>query len=243
MNNYRVLLLLFFLLLMQGISAQVNLSRQLKGRVVADSVSVDRININNITSKVLVLTQSDGTFEIEVKNGDVLVFSAVNLETVRRTISAIDQVSGNEIQIRMYSKSIILKEVVIAESSITAESLGIIPYGQKKYTAAERKLYTATSGGGIDGLLNTISGRKAMLKKEILVEKKESNLYRLEALFDETYFTETLKVPQDYVKGFLYYCVEDNALAAALKAKNKTLVMFLIVPLAEKYNQLRMSEN
>jgi hypothetical protein len=42
----------------------------------------------------------------------------------------------------------------------------------KKYTPAERKLYTATSGGGIDGLLNTISGRKAMLKKEIIVEKK-----------------------------------------------------------------------
>jgi hypothetical protein len=43
---------------------------------------------------------------------------------------------------------------------------GIISYGQKKvYTPAERKLYTATSGG-IDGLLNTISGRKAMLKKK-----------------------------------------------------------------------------
>jgi hypothetical protein len=59
----------------------------------------------------------------------------------------------------------------VNESTITAESLGIIPYGQKKYTPAERKLYTATSGGGIDGLLNTISGRKAMLKKKSLSKR------------------------------------------------------------------------
>ncbi len=242
MKKTRFQLLLFFLMVVQVLTAQVNTSRQLKGRVVADSLSVDRINVNNISSKLATVTQSDGTFEIEVKTGDVLVFSAVNLETVRKTITA-DESIATELKIRMRSKSVILKEVVIEESSITAESLGIIPYGQKKYTPAERKLYTATSGGGIDGLLNTISGRKAMLKKEILVEKKESNLYRLEALFDETYFTETLKVPHDYVKGFLYYCVEDSALAAALKAKNKTLVMFLIVPIAERFNQLSRGEN
>ncbi|MFN7099687.1 MAG: carboxypeptidase-like regulatory domain-containing protein [Flavobacterium sp.] len=242
MKKTRFQLLLFFLMVVQVLTAQVNTSRQLKGRVVADSVSVDRINVNNISSKLATFTQSDGTFEIEVKTGDVLVFSAVNLETVRKTITA-DESIATELKIRMRSKSVILKEVIIEESSITAESLGIIPYGQKKYTPAERKLYTATSGGGIDGLLNTISGRKAMLKKEILVEKKESNLYRLEALFDETYFTETLKVHHDYVKGFLYYCVEDAALAAALKAKNKTLVMFLIVPIAERFNQLSRGEN
>ena len=67
----------------------------------------------------------------------------------------------------MVPKSIVLKEVIVNEHpEITAENLGIIPYGQKKYTSAERKLYTATSGNGIDGLLNTISGRKAMLKKD-----------------------------------------------------------------------------
>jgi hypothetical protein len=47
----------------------------------------------------------------------------------------------------MASESIDLKEVVIDENSqISAENLGIIPYGQKKYSPAERKLYTARSG-------------------------------------------------------------------------------------------------
>ena len=143
----------------------------------------------------------------------------------------------------MIPKSIILKEVVVNESAISAESLGIIPYGQKKYTPAERKLYTATSGGGIDGLLNAISGRKAMLKKEIAVEKKEQLLARIDVLFEDKYYTETLKIPSEYIKGFQYYCVDDVPFANALSTKNKTLIMFLIVKLAETYNEIIAVEN
>ena len=143
----------------------------------------------------------------------------------------------------MIPKSIILKEVIVNESAISAESLGIIPYGQKKYTPAERKLYTATSGGGIDGLLNTISGRKAMIKKEIIVEKKEQSLARLGILFEDKYYTENLKIPSEYIKGFQYYCVDDVPFANALSTKNKTLIMFLIVKLAETYNEIIAVEN
>jgi hypothetical protein len=135
-----------------------------------------------------------------------------------------------------------LKEVIVSESTITAESLGIIPYGQKKYTPAERKLYTATSGNGIDGLLNTISGRKAMLKKEIVIEKKEQLLARIEVLFEDKYYIENLKIPTDYIRGFQYYCIDDIAFANALQSKNKTMVMFLIVRLAENYNEIIAGE-
>ena len=138
----------------------------------------------------------------------------------------------------MHSKKLVINE----NTQITAENLGIIPFGQKKYTPAERKLYTATSGGGIDGLLNAISGRKAMLKKEIEVEKKEQSLARIDVLFEDKYYIETLKIPEDHIRGFQYYCVEDAGFVSALKAKNKTLTMFLIVGLAEKYNQIITNE-
>jgi hypothetical protein len=55
---------------------------------------------------------------------------------------------------------------------INAENLGIIPYNQKKYTAAERKLYT-TRSGLLDRPLNWMSGRTAMLKK-VAVERKKT---------------------------------------------------------------------
>lgn len=230
------------LLLVQVAFGQTNNTKEIRGKITADSVAVDRINIVNITTEKATVSDSKGFFTIPVKEGDVLVFTAVNLEGVRRKISKQDMLQ-EVITVLMIPKSIILKEVVVNESAISAESLGIIPYGQKKYTAAERKLYTATSGGGIDGLLNTISGRKAMLKKEIIIEKKEQLLARIDVLFEDKYYTETLRIPSDYIKGFQYYCVDDGAFASALRDKNKTLVMYLIVKLAENYNEIIVLEN
>ena len=230
------------LLLVQVAFGQTTNTKEIRGKITADSVAVDRINIVNITTEKATVSDAKGFFTIPVKEGDVLVFTAVNLEGLRRKITKEDLIE-EVLTVIMLPKSIILNEVVVNESSITAESLRIILYGQKKYTPAERKLYTATSGGGIDGLLNAISGRKAMLKKEIAIEKKEQLLARIDVLFEDKYYTETLKIPSDYIKGFQYYAIEDAVLANAVRDKNKTLIMFLIVKLAENYNKTIALEN
>ncbi|WP_165355295.1 peptidase associated/transthyretin-like domain-containing protein [Flavobacterium petrolei] len=230
------------LLLVQVAFGQTNNTKEIRGKITSDSVAVDRINVVNVSTEKATVSDANGFFTIPGKEGDILFFTAVNLEALRRKITKQDLVE-EVITVQMIPKSIILKEVIVNESSITAESLGIIPYGQKKYTPSERKLYTATSGGGIDGLLNTISGRKAMLKKEIIVEKKEQLLARIDVLFEDKYYTETLRIPSDYIKGFQYYCVDDGVFANALRAKNKTLIMYLIVQLAENYNEIIALEN
>ena len=230
------------LLLVQVVFGQANITKEIRGKITSDSVAVDRINVVNVSTEKATVSDANGFFTIPVKEGDILVFTAVNLEGVRRKINKQDLL-GEVITVLMIPKSIILKEVIVNESSITAESLRIIPYGQKNYTPSERKLYTATSGGGIDGLLNMRSGRKAMLKKEIIVEKKEQLLARIDVLFEDKYYTETLKIPSDYIKGFQYYAIEDAVLANAVRDKNKTLIMFLIVKLAENYNKTIALEN
>ena len=230
-------LLLVLLLLSQIVFGQNSNEKEIRGLIFADSTVVEGVNVSNLTNQITTISDKNGLFSLFVKEGDILVFSAVNLVTLRRKVSK-KELMSNAIEIHMTIKSIDLKEVVVNENAqITAENLGIIPFGQKKYTPAERKLYTATSGGGIDGLLNTISGRKAMLKKEIVVEKKEHSLARMEVLFDDKYYIETLRIPSDYIRGFQYYCVDDARFAEALDTKNKTLVMFLIVSLAENYNK------
>ena len=233
-------LLLF--LFVQISFGQVETLKEIRGKIIADSVAVDRINIVNVSTEKVTFSDVNGFFKLPVKEGDILVFTAVHLEGLRRKISKQDM-QQEVITVLMIPKSIILNEVIINESSVTAESLRIILNNQKKYTPAERKLYTATSGGGIDGLLNAISGRKAMLKKEIAIEKKEQLLARIDVLFEDKYYTETLKIPSDYIKGFQYYAIEDAVLANAVRDKNKTLIMFLIVKLAENYNKTIALEN
>ncbi|MDY0987024.1 carboxypeptidase-like regulatory domain-containing protein [Flavobacterium sp. CFBP9031] len=206
----------------------------LVGRVQEQSTSIEGVNIINNATQAATVSDSDGNFSIAVHEGDVLVFSAVNLEPVKRRISAED-LTVSSLVIKMTAKEVELKEVIVNENAnITAENLGIIPYGQKKYTPAERKLYTANSTS-VDKLLNAISGRTSMLKKEVNVEKKEALFRKLEYLFEENYYTDRLKIPVDDIKGFQLFCVDDADFAVSLNIKNKTMSMFLITDLARKY--------
>ena len=238
-NNYLTLILI---ILTQFSIGQTIKKKELHGKINTDSNSVEGINIINSSNQKATISDKNGFFTLAVNEGDILIISAVNLETLRKIINKQDLIP-EVVSIKMNSKSNELKEVIInAHPEINAVSLGISPAGIKHYTPAERKLYTATSGGGIDGLLNKISGRTAMLKKEIIVENKEQMLARIDVLFEDKYYVETLKIPVNYIKGFQYYCVEDSNFNASLKSKNKTMTMFLIVPLAQKYNQFIQNE-
>ncbi|WP_230406444.1 carboxypeptidase-like regulatory domain-containing protein [Flavobacterium fluviale] len=209
-------------------------SKELLGRIMEQSTAIEGVNIINNTTQVTAVSDSDGNFSIAVREGEVLVFSAVNLEPLKKRIT-IEDLTSNLLIVKMNAKEVELKEVIVNENAnITAENLGIIPYGQKKYTPAERKVYTANSTS-VDKLLNGISGRTAMLKKEVNVEKKEALFRKLEYLFDENYYTQRLKIPVDYIKGFQLFCIEDAEFAVSLNTKNKTMSMFLITDLARKY--------
>lgn len=212
-----------------------------RGKVVTDGTASDRINVVNTSTEKSTITDEAGYFSIPAAVGDALVFSAVNLETKRRVIESKDL--GETIMVVKMSTSIIpLNEVKINDNAgITAENLGIIPKGQKKYTPAERRLNEATTGGGIvplNPILNAISGRTAMLKKEVAVEKKERLLVKLDGWFEEKYYIQHLKLPREYIKGFHYFLIEDVDFVRALKAKNKTLTKFLMNKLVLDYKEI-----
>jgi uncharacterized protein YbcC (UPF0753/DUF2309 family) len=213
---------------------QIAASKEIQGQILEQSTSVEGVNIINNTTQMTAVSDANGMFSIVAKEGDVLVFSSVNLNPLKRRITE-DDLKSNSLQIKMTVKETELKEVIVNENSnITAENLGIIPHGQKKYTPAERKIYTANSTS-VDKLLNSISGRTAMLKKEAVVEKKEVLFRKMEYLFDEAYYTERLKIPLEYLKGFQLYCVDNAEFAVSLNSKNKTMSMFLITGLAQEY--------
>jgi len=235
-------LLISFVFLSQISFGQTEGEKLIHGRIIAESGSIDGVTIVNLVNEKSTASDSNGDFYILAKAYDLLVFSSVNLEYCRKIIEERDLKSAVLI-IKLTPKTTELKEVIINKHpEINAVSLGISPKGIKHYTPVERKLATASSmklnPGGLDPLLNAISGRTAMLKKELEVEKKEHLLTVFGSIFEDNYFTKTLKIPSDYIKGFQYYCVEDKIFSEVLKSKNKTEIEFSIVPLAVKYNEI-----
>lgn len=235
------LFLLFLFLFCQIVFSQDD-RKQIHGIIRVDSTLVEGVNIVNETTQKTTSSDVNGSFMLLVKEGDQLLFSAVNLVTLRRKIVRAD-LEKAVLMIQLQIESIPLKEVVIKEDSkISAESLGIIPSGQKKYTVAERRLYSARSGF-LDRPLNWMSGRTAMLKKELIVAEKEQLMAKLEYLFEENFYIETLKIKKEYIRDFQLYCIENNDFVSSLKSKNKTLSKFYILTLAKNYNKITVYEN
>jgi hypothetical protein len=241
---------LFFLFsLTQAVSAQTGIEKLIKGQITADAIPLSGINIINTSNEINSVSDQYGNFSITAKEGDILSLSAVDYETLRKIINKREFNLGS-IVVNMTAASIELKEVVInGHPEISAENFGIIPRDQVKLTTAERRLQTAGDfkpihllgllGGllAVDPILNAINGRTKRLKKEVSLEKREFLMAKLEVLFEDKYYIETLKIPEELIKGFQYYCVEDAGFASSLQSKNKTMSMFLIVGLASDFNK------
>lgn len=233
-------LILLFLLSTQIFWAQN--TKVITGKILNEDHSVDKVNVVNETTGKSTFSDAHGVFNIWISIGDVLVLSAVNLETKRVVIDASNW-AKESLTIKMSTAINPLQEVKVNDNQgINAENLGIIPHGQKKYTPAERRLREATTGGAgivpLNPILNAISGRTKMLKKELRVEKKERLLLQLDGWFDEAFYENTLKIQSDYIKGFHYFLIDDADFVRALKAKNKTLTQFLAKGLALKYHDI-----
>ena len=210
---------------------------EIKGKVISESTNLEGIHVINRTQNKGVVTTSGGYFTIHANEKDTLIFSAVNLEAVNHIVKKED-FSAELLFIKMNALVSPLEEVTMTKyKNITPEALGIIPKGMKTYTPAERKLKTAsemTVGTivSLDAIINGISGRTAMLKKELKVERKELLMQQILEDYHTKYFKDELGIPEANIDGFLFYAVENEELAKAVKSGNKPVVGLLLSDLA-----------
>lgn len=220
----------------------------IKGKIIVETNDNEGITIVNISNKTNTISGNGGYFKIKAKVNDTIMFSAIHLVGKKHIITKKD--FGKDllfIKLDIYTRHI--QEIMVTNADdITAESLGLVPKGQKKYTPAERRLKTAGDFNGqfglntafsVDPLLNAISGRTKQLKAELEVERKEFLQYKINTNFDSEYIMNQLHIPEEYVQGFVFYIVEDEELKNAAKAKNKTLISFRMSALAVDFLKLK----
>jgi hypothetical protein len=237
MKNSLIVLFVFFFQC-QLLKAQRNVEKIIIGTVVVDSIKLEGISVINCMNKMMAVSDKYGCFVIQAKEGDILNFSGIDYKYLKRYVYRQEYKDATMV-VDMVFNSVELEEVVVNKyPNITAEKLGIISSNQVKLTPQERRLYS--NSGGIMGLYTAISGERHFLKMNVEFEKKESLLRKMEFMFLDTYYTKTLKIPVELIKGFQYYCVEDYKFVESLGKKNKTMTMFLMTNLALVYNKNRL---
>lgn len=215
----------------------------LNGQLFADSIAEAQVNIINLTAKTGTVNDPNGNFKIDVKKGDTVLLSSLLYRPYRLQIT--DSILQTQ-PLRIYlTKAVnVLDEVKINTTGLTgdlttdANSVPVFdqagvgfPLKGKKLTVAQRRLYTASSSVGgtpLDPLINMLTGRMAMLKRQREYEKIETKKSKLIAVMSMGFFTKTLKIPKTRVEDFVYYCIQAKSLAEIpVLSKKLELVKFL----------------
>lgn len=231
---------LVFFLVTHCVLGQVKEQKMVKGKIKTNSGVSTEIEVVNLNSEKSVKVTENGEFTIQAAINDVLFFVSKNFEAYRKVIQDND-FCEDFITIEMTPKGIELDEVIVNPyATINARDLGIIPKNQKSYTVAERRV--KANSGGIGGLINMLSGRKEMLKKELEVEKKETNLAKLKRLFTNDFYQKSFHIAADKINTFQYYCIENKSFAKLLATNNKPQMLIAMLQLASTFNELNSNE-
>ena len=226
------------------------MEKVINGKIVCQKISIPNILITNLVNEKSCVSDEFGNFSILAKLDDMLVLVAENYY-YKRKILEIEDFNIDRIIINIDKKIEVLNEVFVARNNNTQFNKQYS--GIKSYTPAERRLTEAGDFKptalltGLVGLslplnpiINAISGRTTQLKKELTVERNEMLLEKIKYLYQDEYYIKKLKIQQEQITGFQYYVIYDFKLIAAVKAKNKTLINFRMIELAQEYNKLQV---
>jgi len=249
----KLFLLLFVFCVQFGFSQQIP-REVLNGQIVADSISVENVQVLNKNTNTFSISDRLGHFHIYAREKDTLVFSSQSFESKKLILTPSDlKVQLLRIQLQVFVNA--LDEVVISPQSLTGElerdhkNIKITEIKKINNQSALDQLYendnqSTPDNTAMPGYVNTRYMADFMaIGKKIgkLFRKKDASkpviIYTSDKIFPEavqqnlpdSFFRDTLKLNKDEVGLFLSFCESDPKAGQLLDPKRKfELIDFLI---------------
>ncbi len=230
--------ILSFLLL--GVTFQAfsqDIDRQwLRGQVLYRGNNVINENVINTNTQIATITDEDGRFMIQVKEGDQLVFTAVNyqLEVVKITNEIL---ANKRLVVEVTEKVTELDEVVVSPENQEK----FLEVKNEKFKGFEYEIDRSTEVQNVallsqnerrEGDLNFVNIFKAIFSSRNqdtgeMVPLKVSQVLR--QVYDDEFFVVDLSLPQDKIDAFLLFCDNKIPSQSLLKKENEfQLIDFLV---------------
>ena len=232
MKNGLVFSLFLMLCAIKANAQSVNIH----GKISA-AAEVDGIHIINKTASRFTISNADGSFVIPAKLNDTILFSGISYQPKDIVVTKYMIASK---QMNVYLEELVnaLDEVVVGKvltgdlmsdinnaelkRDLNFYDLGIPGYTGKLMSQSERRLYEATSGGGlvpIGLIVNAITGRTKRLKEHIKLEKADDCLDQIKSKFSDDLFSDS-DLEDDLKMEFFYYSQEDPKFEYLCKINN-----------------------
>lgn len=226
----KTLIFLFFTLISGIMYSQVPV---LEGQITSEEdIELEGLNIQNLSRSKGTITNNNGEFRILAILNDTISVSALHIQTII-VIVDIEHISKNKININLIEKLNELEvvnlrrtmltgyigadiNIIPTKSVITASSIGLPNADIPRLTKSERELYAANSGG-LNQLINVISGKTKSIKMGIELHNKKVLTMQLLDKFPETYFTQSLKIKKEKIYSFIFFCEDDADYEVVMK--------------------------
>lgn len=233
-----ILPFLFTFLFFIASHAQDDGRQILRGQVLYRNTIVPNENVINATSEMATITNARGEFAIHVKKDDEVVFTAVNYQIMMVKITDA-LLKNNRLVVEVNEKITELDEVIVTpdqqERFIELKNKVLkeeFVYETDRSTEVENVAFEQTQTNLQNGL-NFVGIYKALaktLKKEKVVERAPLKMSEvLRQVYEDDFFVKDLKLPQDKIDAFLFYCDTQMPAKSLLKKDNEfQLIDFLV---------------
>ena len=215
----------------------------LRGTVLYRDIPVPNENVINIDTENAVISNTGGQFEIRVKIGDQLAFSAVNfqLEVVEITEAILE---NERLVIEVNEKVTELDEVVVSpenqEKFLKVQNARFeeVEYETDRSTEVENIALTQQERGLQNGI-NFVNIFKALAKsgqKDTDAERPRLKMSEvLRQVYDDEFYVVDLKLPQDKIDDFLFFVDENNPEYSLLLKDNEFELLDFLVNESKSY--------
>ncbi len=230
----KFVLFLFFLIFFSSSYSQQRVSIQ--GKINLQSKKKIQIHIYNKTSKKGTLSTIDGLFEIQAKERDTLIISAITFDKVIEIVNK-KNLLAKRIDILVFDKGLDLPQVTISNHNLTGSIFtdrNRVPDSFEKYTKYsistkeinpnavnsidtpnQRKLVdplrTSESVNSVD-FIKIYKLLTSGLRQKRLEKKRQQAILKkipitIKNEFSTTFFIEKLNIPKILIEDFIVYCM------------------------------------
>ena len=200
-------------------------------------------NVVNNTAQTNTITDSEGEFEIEVAEGDEIIFSSVQYQIRVVTITP-EILAINRLVVSVTENINELREVVVTTEDIERfldlkeEEFKGFDYEQDKSTRVNNKL---TDDRVLTQGIDFVNIAKLIVKA--LNSKSEEERMRLKPsevlpqVFEDSFFENDLKLQKDQVVGFLEYIDTQMKTSTLLKQSMQFQLIDYLINQSETYKE------
>lgn len=216
----------------------------IKGKLLYKNTIVVAANVVNNTAQTNTITDSEGEFEIDVAEGDEIIFSSVQYQ-IRSVKITPEILAKNRLVVGVNENITELSEVVVTTEDIDRfldlkeEEFKGFDYDQDKSSRINNKLTdnrVLTNGIDFVNIAKLIAKALSGKTEEEQMKMKPSEVLPL--VFEAAFFEDDLQLQKDEVVGFLTYIDTQMKTSELLKQSKQFELMDYLISKSKLYKDI-----